>query len=78
MEIIWENEEEIALSLAKRIKEIRRRKGISQERLAELSGVSFGSIKRFETSGQISFIHLIKIAKSLNCANEIKLLFMEA
>jgi len=39
--------------------------------------VSFGSIKRFETTGQISLISLTKLAIALGCENEITELFLE-
>ncbi len=71
----WETADEIILNLAKRLKQIRKRKSISQERLELLSGVSLGSIKRFENTGHISLISLTKIATALGCVNEIKELF---
>ena len=37
--------------------------------------MSFGSIKRFETSGQISLISLTKLCVALGCADEIRNLF---
>lgn len=72
---VWETAEEINGNLAKRIRNIRRRRKISQEELSRRSGVSYGSIKRFETSGQISLLSLTKIAMALDCAEEIKGLF---
>lgn len=71
----WETADEIILNLAKRLKQIRKRKSISQERLELLSGVSLGSIKRFENTGHISLISLTKIATALGCVNDIKELF---
>ena len=52
-EYVWETAEEIDLQVAKRIGRIRKRRGITQEQLSEMSGVSFGSVKRFERTGQI-------------------------
>ena len=75
--LLWETPEEIILALALRIKNIRKRRKISQEKLAKLSGVSFGSIKRFESTGQISLISLTRIAVSLNLQDEIKDLFTQ-
>ena len=72
---VWETAEEINGNLAKRIRNIRRRRKISQEELSRRSGVSYGSIKRFETSGQISLLSLTKIALALDCAEVIKGLF---
>ncbi len=74
---IWETEEEIDLALAKRLQEIRKRRSLSQQQLAAMSGVSFGSVKRFETSGEISLKSLTRIAMSLGCTDEIKGLFQE-
>ena len=72
---VWETAEEINLALAKRIVRIRRRRGVSQEKMSELSGVSLGSLKRFERTGQISLLSLTKIALALNCTDEIRNLF---
>ena len=74
-EYIWETAEELDQELAQRVRNIRKRRSISQERLASMSGVSYGSIKRFETSGQISLISLTKIAMALDIADDIRNLF---
>ncbi|MCF8301249.1 MAG: helix-turn-helix domain-containing protein [Haliscomenobacter sp.] len=42
------------LEIAKRHKMLRKQAGFTQSELARRSGVSLGSLKRFETSGQIS------------------------
>ena len=77
MDYVWETPEEIDKKLAERIRTIRRRKRISQSELAELSGVSHGSIKRFENTGMISLISLTKIAVALGVAGEIKEMFVD-
>ena len=74
-EYIWETAEELDQKLAQRVRNIRKRRSISQERLASMSGVSYGSIKRFETSGQISLISLTKSAMALDIADDIRNLF---
>ncbi len=66
---------EIQKLIAERIRTIRRRRKISQKRMSELSGVSLGSVKRFEQSGEISFLSLIKIATVLDLNNELEHLF---
>ena len=45
---------------------------LTQEGLSNKSGVSLGSIKRFESSGEISFESLLKIALVLNCLDDFK------
>ena len=72
---IWETAEELDQKLAQRVRNIRKRRSISQEKLASMSGVSYGSIKRFETSGQISLISLTKIAMALDIVDDIRNLF---
>jgi len=77
MSFVWETPEEISLALAKRLSRIRKRRNLSQVQLSEKSNVSYGSIKRFETSGQISLLSLIKLCVALNCVDEIKSLFTQ-
>lgn len=73
--LIWETPDETILNLAKRVRRIRKRRKISQEELANISDVSFGSIKRFELTGQISLISLVKITVALDIVDEIRNLF---
>lgn len=73
----WETAEEMDKKLAERVKTIRKRRGITQEELSEKSGVSYGSIKRFETTGMISLLSLTKIAVALGCSNEISDMFTQ-
>lgn len=75
--LIWEKAEELDKNLALRVRKIRRRRKISQQKLADLSGVSYGSIKRFETSGQISLLALTKIAMALDMADELRNIFSQ-
>lgn len=73
--LIWETAEEINLNLAKRIRNIRRRRKISQEHISELSGVSLGSVKRFESTGNISLLSLTKLSMALGLEEEIRDIF---
>lgn len=75
--LVWETAEELDQKLAQRVRNIRKRRSISQEKLAVMSGVSHGSIKRFETTGQISLISLTKIAMALDIADELRSLFLQ-
>lgn len=75
--LVWETAEELDQKLAQRVRNIRKRRSISQEKLASMSGVSHGSIKRFETTGQISLISLTKIAMALDIADELRSLFLQ-
>ena len=66
---------EIAKSLAEKIKQQRKKLKISQENLAQKSGVSLGSIKRFETKYEISLQSFIKIAIALDLDGDFEKLF---
>lgn len=75
--LLWETAEEMNLNLSRRVRRIRKRRKISQERLSEMSGVSYGSVKRFESTGNISLLSLTKIAIALDLAEEIRNMFTE-
>ena len=68
---------EIDQLIASRTRSIRKRRKISQKRLSEKSGVSLGSVKRFEQNGEISLISLTKIAIALEIEGELEDLFEE-
>lgn len=74
---IWETAEELDLKLAQRVRNIRKRRSISQEKLVSMSGVSYGSVKRFESTGQISLLSLTKIAMALDIADELRNIFSQ-
>lgn len=59
--LVWETAEELDKKLAERMRRIRRRRKVSQQKLSDMSGVSYGSIKRFETTGQISLLSLTNL-----------------
>lgn len=50
----------------------------SQKSLAERSGVSFGTLKKFEQTGKISLESLLKLAVILDAFEEFKELFKKA
>ena len=42
-----------------------------------MSGVSYGSVKRFESTGQISLLSLTKVAMALDIADELRNIFSQ-
>lgn len=66
---------EVLLQIALRAKEKRLFLNLSQKSLSDLSGVSFGVIKKFETTGKIAFESLLKLAFVLEAINEFADLF---
>lgn len=75
IDIYQKNWSEINSEIAHNLVCIRKRQKITQKELSVKSGVSFGSIKRFEQSGEISLQSLTKIAIALNVENELEELF---
>jgi len=63
------------LLTAERVKSRRLEKNLTQEGLALRSGVSLGSLKRFERTGEISLKSLIYLALALNCLEDFDHLF---
>lgn len=66
---------EIAKGIAERVKQRRKENKLTQEELSRKSGVSYGSVKRFETKGEISLSSLINIAIALECEGDFEKLF---
>lgn len=66
---------EINNDIAQKIVRLRKRKKITQKQLSARSGVSLGSLKLFEQSGEISLQSLTKIAIALDVENELEGLF---
>jgi transcriptional regulator with XRE-family HTH domain len=58
--------------LSYQFKKQRKALAYTQQELAERSGVSFGSLKRFEWSGQISLESLLKLALVLECLGDFE------
>ena len=66
---------EVLQQVASREKALRKKQGFSQEELAQLAGVSLGSLRRFEQTGRISFDSLVAISFALRCEDELDGLF---
>ena len=66
---------DVYVQIGLNIMRCRKERKLTQEQLSEKSNVSYGSIKRFETSGQISLLSLTKLCVALGCEDEIKRLF---
>ena len=65
----------IANRVASNFRTIRKARRITIGELSTQSGVSYSSIKRFEHTGEVSFVALIKLASVLGLEGEIKQLF---
>ena len=68
---------DIAHELVEKIKQHRKKLKISQAQLASKSGVSLGSIKRFESKYEIPLNSFIKILIALNLEQNLENLFKQ-
>lgn len=66
---------DIILELSNDMRILRRKMKISQSKLASMTGVSLGSIKRFEQTGEISLHSFARIAIALNCDESLIKIF---
>lgn len=66
---------DLMLATARRAREVRLKKNITQQELAEKAGISAGTVKRFEKEGEIQFNHLLRIALVLGCLEDFSNIF---
>lgn len=66
---------DINMEIARRMQKKRKANKLTQKQLAQKSGVSLGSVKRFERLGEISLSSLVKIAFVLDCEDDFDALF---
>jgi len=69
------NPKSIAKNIAIRLKQRRIELNLTQKEIASKSGVSYGSVKRFENKHEISLKNLLMIAVVLNATEEFNTLF---
>lgn len=67
--------QEMQQAIAGQVRAKRLALNLSQKTLAEKSGVSYGSLKKFERTGQISLESLLKLALNLRCMDDFNALF---
>ncbi len=69
------NPKAIAEKISNNFKKRRLQLNITQNKLAQKSGVSLGSVKRFETKSEISLKHLLMLALVLDSSDDFLNLF---
>lgn len=75
MDFLWDMPSDVTKRLASRMKNIRKRKKLTQKQLAGRSNVSYATLRKFESTGQISLESFVKLAMELGVVNEINELF---
>ena len=69
--------EAIAFALASRVKNCRLAQRLTQEGLASRSAVPFGTLKKFERTGQIAFVSFIRLVTTLGDEAALENLLLE-
>lgn len=77
MAFILKSPKEIMLEISQRFKAERLRQNLTQAGVSVRSGVSLGSLKRFEQSGEISLISLLDLAIVLGRVDDFENLFAD-
>ena len=73
--MLLETPYEMAASAAVRFRKLRLSKKVTIKALSERSGVPYSTIRRFESTGEISFLSLVKMTSALGEDDQITGLF---
>jgi transcriptional regulator with XRE-family HTH domain len=68
--------QEMQTIIAQQVRTLRLALNLSQQTLSEKTGVSYGTLKKFEQTGQISLSALLKLAVVLGKMDNFKQLFV--
>ena len=67
--------EKVRRDLAVRFKERRKEARLTQKELADKAMVSYASLRRFESTGEVSLSALLRMAQALDCLDDFSKLF---
>ena len=73
MSSLLQTYEDLLLKTRVKYKKRRKKLGYTQRDLATWSGVSLGSLKRFEQTGKIAYESLLKLSVFLECIDDFDL-----
>ena len=68
-------EQSVVNGIVERVKKKRKQMKISQRQLSQKSGVTYSSIRRFETTGEISLSSLLMIEHALDALKDFESIF---
>ena len=68
-------EQSVVSSLVERYKKRLKELKMTRKDMAEKSGVSYGSLRRFEASGEISLSSLLKVCRVMGCIEDFDNIF---
>lgn len=68
---------DIRLEMAERMKKVRLSQNLTQRDLAEKSGIPLATLRKFETTGEVSLKALVNFAIALSKAGDLAKVFYE-
>ena len=68
--MVLKTSDDVRREIAERLKARRLSQGVTQRELAARSGMSLGSLKRFETTGLVALDSLLRLALVLGCLED--------
>ena len=68
---------ELAMVIAENCRKQRKKQNMTMKTLSEKSMIPYSTLKRFEYTGEISLISLLKIAVVLDCTASFEKLFVQ-
>ncbi len=68
---------DIRLEMAARLKKVRLSQNLTQKDLAEKSGIPLATLRKFETTGEVSLKALVNFAIALGKADDLARVFYE-
>lgn len=75
LSVIDKNTDVVLKNISAKVKARRLEKNLTQEGLASRAGISYGTYRRFETSGEISLRNLVMVSMALGITDDFDKLF---
>jgi len=76
LDFSFSTSDEITAVLGLRLKAVRLSQSLTQAELAERAGVSVGTVKSIERSGQSSVTSLVRVVQALGLSDQLQSLFV--
>ena len=76
LDFAFSTSDEVTAELGLRLKAVRLSQSLTQADLAERAGVSVGTVKVLETTGQTSVASLIRVVQALGLTDQLQSLFV--
>ncbi len=76
LDFAFSTSDEITAALGLRLKAVRLSQSLTQADLAERAGISVGTVKALERTGQSSVVSLVRVVQALGLTDQLQSLFV--